>query len=583
MKINDINDEYNTFFFFFNIKFVDEEKIYSFVEQALKDFCKLCDNPAVWCNGVHTKMLMSDFVFEMRKVKYIIDKEKESDSGYITITPNEIDKTTIDGVIISSYKYKEEIQNEINTNHKGLKYLDLYECLRKNGINIQSEYYQITHPYSKYKRINSLKIKNKNSKDKEEKTRILYELVKEFILIKDFNNALYYAEELSIYDSSFRKMAYDIKRLRDIYIDTLKDINNENDIIIFYDGSVFDSFEDGSFRKTSHYLKENGVFYNNCYSVSTSTYESLVPALSENFDLRTKYFLSNAVEYSRFCDEIFRQGRKLFFITDGVEYIKDSRIFYINKFQTITEKLFEFCELCKKERNAVVFIGVLWESHFSFPSPYTTEKIVANGTGSNFDLLYGEKKYLTDYKLQYIQALNYLDDVLYEFIKHVGCNILFFTDHGNVIPNYIDGVNELIEENFICSEKLIHVPLAMICRGISPKIEEQLCSESDLNEMIISFINKKTWDPPQKHYIKVQRSTIYNPDMKHLFEKLNFSKASMAFEGFVTDDGYKLVLFEDGSRILYKVDDDTIVYNQVKERQIFDMVYQDITVYEVGM
>ena len=44
------------------------------IKQLLGDFCRQCERPALWCNGVHTSSLMSDFMFEMKNVKYIVDK-----------------------------------------------------------------------------------------------------------------------------------------------------------------------------------------------------------------------------------------------------------------------------------------------------------------------------------------------------------------------------------------------------------------------------------------------------------------------------------------------------------------------------
>ena len=40
------------------------------IRKALQRFCKKHNNPAIWCLGKHTRMLMADFMNEMKNVKF---------------------------------------------------------------------------------------------------------------------------------------------------------------------------------------------------------------------------------------------------------------------------------------------------------------------------------------------------------------------------------------------------------------------------------------------------------------------------------------------------------------------------------
>ena len=57
-------------------------KLYTYIRESLTGFLSRCATPAVWCYGSHTRMLMADFIFEMKKVKFIIDgKYEQADAG----------------------------------------------------------------------------------------------------------------------------------------------------------------------------------------------------------------------------------------------------------------------------------------------------------------------------------------------------------------------------------------------------------------------------------------------------------------------------------------------------------------------
>ena len=116
------------------------KKINQIIRTSLHTFCKSHKNPAIWCLGKHTRMLMADFMNEMKNVKIIIDSSKNNleNTGFQIITPGQIETYDIDGIIISSYVYKDEIKEELQKKHKAVEYLDLYEQLASQGILLKS-------------------------------------------------------------------------------------------------------------------------------------------------------------------------------------------------------------------------------------------------------------------------------------------------------------------------------------------------------------------------------------------------------------------------------------------------------------
>lgn len=162
--------------------------------KCLREFISKCERPAIWCFGEHTKVLMSDYIYDLKKVNYIIDENysKKSSAGFKFIPKEQIEKFKIDGIIISSFKYREEIKKEIIHINPTIKYLDIYEELAKSGIDCEMEYYRESHPYDFYRQINNNKLKLKNDND----IGSLIKLIKIFVKIKDFYCAIYYTKKL---------------------------------------------------------------------------------------------------------------------------------------------------------------------------------------------------------------------------------------------------------------------------------------------------------------------------------------------------------------------------------------------------
>ena len=56
---------------------------------------------------------------------------------------DEAKRTPVDVIVLSSYQYRKESMYDNELLRDGIRIIDLYEELRKNGIEYQSEYYEI--------------------------------------------------------------------------------------------------------------------------------------------------------------------------------------------------------------------------------------------------------------------------------------------------------------------------------------------------------------------------------------------------------------------------------------------------------
>lgn len=567
------------------LNFSENSKINSLVKNAICTFVERCNNPAIWCYGRHTKMLMSDFMFELKKVHFIIDNgiKNSADTGFQIIGESSILEKQIDGIIISSKKYREEIVHNLKNNYCDIPYLDIYAELEKEGYYLTGGYYAEDHPYSKYSYLNALQREFCREKDMEVCINSLKKIITAYVEIKDFQSAIKYAEKLiELLDDTWTNEL--LVRLKEIYrlqMEALKGINKDNVIMLCMDGLRRQDVSKKYMKKLYTVINDNMKYYSNAYSVSTSTFESLIPAYSENYDLRTKYFNVNeiAMDNCRFVKEAKKQKRRIFFYTDGISYVEDCSIQVKMQAQTATEKLWDFIIDAAEEENGLFYIHVLYESHYSYPNPYTTDEIVAEGTNIMFDYLEHNGGHIrTDYNRQQKESLKYLDDVIVPMLENLQCRMVLYADHGNILIDKGTDLKSVEKTKYTFHEDLIQIPFAVKAPEIEVGKDDRLISLMDLNNVVIALMRKERILLKKNNYIKVLRSDIYNPDFKYLYKKENHERGLLAFEVFIFQNGYKLAIYSDGTVELYFSGTDTEVYDAKIKKKLWEEVREKITV-----
>ena len=346
-----------------------------------------------------------------------------------------------------------------------------------------------------------------------------------------------------------RKIPINLKKLEDVYnlqISTISEAGKNNILMLCFDGLKFFDYENGKMSRIKEFLNANAHVYSNAYSFSTMTYESLVPVFSENSNQNTAYFKSDLVESNdcRFIKKALEQNRFVAIYGDGNRYINDEEIKYSDSAQCITEKIWDFInDLCDK-KNGLFYLHELYESHYSFPNPYTEGKMVANGMAMLFDYLpRNGGKLQTDYSKQLNDSLKYLDDTLYPFIKAFKGDLIVFADHGNSIIDKKRTINDIKKIELVASEDWIRIPFIIKSKSFTSEVDNSLISLMELNEILLSILDEKKYERNKCNHIKIGRSPIYNPDFKILYNMINKGYNGEGYEGFIFEDGYKLIVY----------------------------------------
>ena len=452
--------------------------------------------------------------------------------------------------------------------------MDIYDELQKKGICLEAEYYKYSHPNNTYFVINKYRNNIRLGIDLEES---YIQLINKLIVIKDFFTATEVAKQFLKITSEPEKVKNVIMILSDLceYIKyNISKINKNNILMICIDTMRKQDFYN-RFNNTIKAVNNKACCFYNAYSVSTSTYESLIPTYGEYKSVKQVGTIVKEKDCRFICESI-KNKRKIYFYTDGDKFIESDEIKYSGCFQTITEKLWNFLIDVSNEKHGLFYIYVLQESHFWYANAYTEVPFVSGISTDIIDLKNSDM--IDKLKNQKIDADRYLDNILSFLLGNINSNFVVYADHGYLMPDEYK-INE--EDNSIYSyhNSLIQIPLIIKQNENNLMIGDryELISLMQLNEMLCNIINNRIVTPKQYDYIKVQRTAIYNPKLKKIYREKGRERELMAFELFVFVDGYKLCVYEDGKIILLHKDE--IVDSNKLTKKYYNTVLNNVTVY----
>lgn len=597
---------------------LEAKRINGIIKKSLQSFLERAMNPALYCNGGHTQMLMADFVFELKKVKHIVDNYASSgeDGGFSLIRDEELAEKGIDAVVLSTFKFREEVKRNLRERHPDIPVLDLYDELEKKGIKMQADYYYTSHPYHNYHSINSLQreIKATASLEKQTERTVLEELyrklITKYIQIKDFRTAIAKVREMGSFIAQYAEgddkeeghgvfetdrfaveaLRKDLEELYELERQAAASVPEDAVLMLCLDALRCEDLSARDMPKLKKWLDRETYYYERAYSFSTSTFESLVPVYSGNDDLRTGYYEKNVVDEKDcgFVRTAKRQKRDIYIYGDVEHYIEGEDIFYSDTAQTVTEKFWDFLIDGSEKENGLFYLHEQYESHFTFSNPYTEDPLKSEGTALLFDFLPVKGGHLrADYKKQHQDAIRYLDDVLTPLLAKVSCRIVLYADHGTLILDKDAELSEVEDMAYTCSEGWTRIPVAIRSPETGVGKSDELISLMELGSMVESLLEKKDYRKTRRRkpeYVKIARSKLYNPDFRFLYGMVGKEQYLQALECFVFEDGYKLVIFENGYTELYLLrgDRDVAVWDNLKKRELFGKIRQEITVCDAG-
>ena len=246
---------------------LDAQNISSIIRESLHTFLQDAKKPAIYCNGGHTKMLMADFIHELKGVKYIVDNymSPEEEKGFFLIRDQEMEQLGIDAIVLSSYKFRQELKQRLSVMHPNIPILDIYDEFEKRGVAVKADYYYSNHPYQHYKRINQLQREIVNAKEKFPLKELYIALVTKYLHIKDFRTAIIKLQDWRTIENIIQEdriladaLLKDIEALYHLQKDAIASISEKHVLMLCLDGLRQQDLSDYYMPKINSILKETG-------------------------------------------------------------------------------------------------------------------------------------------------------------------------------------------------------------------------------------------------------------------------------------------------------------------------------------
>ncbi len=566
---------------------MDTGDIIPIIRRSLSAFLRDAKRPAIYCNGGHTKMLMAGFMYELRNVKHIVDNYAPcaQEGGFALIRDDEIEAQGIDAIVLSSYKFRNDLKESLKKKHPHIPVLDIYDEFAKAGILVETDYYYFSHPYQHYKRINDFQRQIREGA-KERTLKDLYlDLVTRYLHIKDFRTAIIKLNEWAALDGAAaeditlaERMRTDVEFLYELERKAAAQVSGDHVLMFCMDGLRQQDLSVEDMPKLKKMLDETSYQFTRAYSYSTSTYESLVAVYSGNSDFRTRDFEKNHVEAEdcSFASLALQQGRQIHIYADNARFLEGEGVRHKERFLTVTQKLWQFILDALETERELFYIHELYESHFTFSNPYTEEKLMSEGTAMLFDFLPAKGGRLrADYDRQHRDAIHYLDDVVTPLLRPLKCRMAIYADHGNLVLGYDSKLTDVGALEYTCSEGWTRIPLALRAPEMAAGTDNRLISLMELNKMMESLLTAKSYAAKDVGYIKIGRSQLYNPNFQVLYEMVGKGRQLLAFECFLFVDGRRLIVYADGAVELYDTAGNLIQDGKV---QLAAQIEEDITV-----
>ena len=310
----------------YGIEIIDMEKLNDNLDLAVKailtESCagKRC---ALWGAGrmnttsSHAAVLIGKYATYLKKLVCIIDSDKSLQGktflGFPIIAPEDIHKFDLDIIVISSKNSGASIIKSLHAVSPNSKYVDIYEELRKRGLEVYNNFFD---ERSIYTQLYDLKIQLKNSFDRKD---ILKKMISLYLGIRDFYYGFYYID-LYINEKYEEWEKYrNLKRDILILLKEIKDINSKKteDVSLFYIDALRAVDVYDACSQKPKVLKEyitHGQVYTNMYSTGTTTYESMVSAILGKYPLDCDVYTNNFLrkfEENELLKYVYENGYKI--------------------------------------------------------------------------------------------------------------------------------------------------------------------------------------------------------------------------------------------------------------------------------
>lgn len=476
------------------------------------------------------------------------------------VSPEEIKSYDADVILITSFRSSKFIAEDIKKLLPGLEYIDIYEELKKKGINTEKDIFTSRSLYSE---IYYQRIKYEDAKEPEEKSIELRSLISRYVELRDLPYILKYLDEYIESRLPDFKNAADFKYGLEKLIQELRQKlkGKSSDIaLIFLDafrGADWFDQEKKEFKVLKG-LSEKSACFVNMNATAPVTYESFYSIatgklpLEENVYGRSCSFL---LKEFKFLDAARKKGikTKLYFsdtypIIDPKEEVEYIKSVYL------TEKLwFLLCEMASDSKKTIHFIQSTKELHVPFLCGYfSTEpnEIIFSKMGI-------EEEEGWDIKEQFKNCLDYVNLEVGYYLDFLSEDMIkaVFSDHAHVV--YDDEKSQPFYLYYNDLQRSVHNVFMVTGKNVKPRVINKLTSMQDFGYILKPLLENGDAAVPDREIIQYQYYPILNKSIREcasLYHGENYIDGIKCFR----NEDYMAVFTAGGTQEAYEIHGDMV-------------------------
>lgn len=560
---------------------VDSAKIHDFVISLFQT--RVTNKKiAIWGVGrnntinSHAAILIKKYILEINGLSYLIDGcvELQGDTfmGYPIIAPHEIEEKGIDLVIIGSRASRKSIVENLKEVAPYCEYIDIYEELKQNGMEISYNFYQDGNLYTE---LYQTRIYYETSSE-EKKAYYLKKLIALYLKIRDFYYAEYYLKEYE------RQHFLDFEKLHAMWGEIkslLSEVKARNqrrkgDVSVFFIDSLraMDVYQKETdtltFSILGEYLKEGAVF-EHAYSTGATTYESMLSIVKQKLPYEENVYADGFMfDFEEFplLPEVKKSGRAITFYTAQDYYILNpSKEHKRKEYLYMPEKLWQAaCDMAESNQPTFNFVYCTWELHFPLVCGYHRKKPEIRGF---FDV--GVEDMSSFIVEQLEDCLHYVDLQFsyYKAFFSPDMMSIFFGDHSQVIYE-----EKQLPYFAYCKdvERSIHVAFAICHKDIKPEVIAKPISMIDFNPIVLHAIQNKEIKLPERNVLRYQYYNVHNKKLHQIGIEKALEDYLAGVQGFLCEEGLILLTATGKEEVILKED-----ANEAAKERLLEKIKQN--------
>ena len=577
-KLEDIIRRYN-----FQARAISDSKmIHNFILDLLNRRCAN-KKTAIWGVGKknavnsHCAVIINKYILNLPKLEYLIDSDVNFQGdvflGYSIIAPEEIIDKNIEIVIIATKGSADSIKDNLKKVAPNCEYIDIYGELKEAGFVVDYNFFSEHNVYTELYR---LKNNYENTTDKEERKAILYELIAQYLKIRDFHYAFYFAD---IYINQEFDDSNNVSNMIDEIKDLLNNLKNitskrKDDIVIH----LIDSLRAIDVYKTDHEgniklnmfegYQEKAAIFTHAYSTGPATYESMIGTIKQKLSFQENVYENNNFMFdidefdllSTICEKKYPIS---FYVAKDYLIMRPSNKIKSVEHLHMCEKLWAvLCDMADSKVPTFNFLYYPWELHFPMLSGFMRKPPIIK----QFSDVGMER--MDDFILgQYEDCQNYIRNVFQFYKKFFSDDMLtvFFADHSQ--PVYDETKSVPFYMYYKEPDRVSHVTFFISSNKVKAGVYNNLISMLDFNKIMKEVVESNRIVIPNREVAQYQYYYVQNKKLRDLAKEKGYMDYIEGISCFCTKTKIYVVTGT-GKKEVYRLDnleDNIITTREGKE------------------